>query len=137
VWILEQMLGSMYAATRLACHRASPAAHDGELDLAALLRILSSLQQFCGLLYAGFCPASIRFEGGAGLDQKLREHVVTGALGQHRQLFRHGEGNDRINLSTLHSTKGREWELIVMLVTKTPPTATSGTNKILHYNTII
>ncbi len=30
------------------------------------------------------------------------------------QFSGHGEGNDRINLSTLHSAKGREWELVVM-----------------------
>jgi DNA helicase-2/ATP-dependent DNA helicase PcrA len=30
------------------------------------------------------------------------------------QFSGHGEGNDRINLSTLHSAKGREWQLVVM-----------------------
>jgi ATP-dependent DNA helicase UvrD/PcrA len=30
------------------------------------------------------------------------------------QFSGHGDGNDRINLSTLHSAKGREWELVVM-----------------------
>lgn len=30
------------------------------------------------------------------------------------QFCGHGDGNDRINLSTLHSAKGREWELVVM-----------------------
>jgi superfamily I DNA/RNA helicase len=31
------------------------------------------------------------------------------------QFSGHGEGNDRINLSTLHSAKGREWPLVVMM----------------------
>lgn len=30
------------------------------------------------------------------------------------QFSGHGEGNDRMNLSTLHSAKGREWEVVVM-----------------------
>ena len=30
------------------------------------------------------------------------------------QFSGHGEGNDRIGLSTLHSAKGREWEMVVM-----------------------
>ena len=30
------------------------------------------------------------------------------------QFSGHGDGNDRVNLSTLHSAKGREWELVVM-----------------------
>jgi len=30
------------------------------------------------------------------------------------QFSGHGEGNDRMNLSSLHSAKGREWEVVVM-----------------------
>ncbi len=30
------------------------------------------------------------------------------------QFSGHGEGNDRINLSTLHSAKGREFRLVIM-----------------------
>ena len=45
------------------------------------------------------------------------EHTVAGGAAEEMTLGQfsgHGEGNDRINLSTLHSAKGREFGLVIM-----------------------